>query len=217
MAGDHKQLDATVKSDEASRKGLSLSLFERVMRYEQTVSKMLNEQYRMNSLIMDWSSHAMYEDSLIAHKSVKDRTMSDIITPSSMALDLGLAQSAQEVLSSPLMFIDTAGSLMHEGIDEESKNESKYNNGECDIVIQVLKELISYGVRKADIGVITPYSAQVNLIKKQIRHNPELHHQPSITEGVSSGKLLHIEVSTVDGFQGREKEIIIISMVRSNP
>ena len=48
--------------------------------------------------------------------------------------------------------------------------------------------------------MITPYSAQVNLIKKQIRHNPELHHQPSITEGVSSGKLLHIEVSTVDGF-----------------
>jgi superfamily I DNA and/or RNA helicase len=67
MAGDHKQLDATVKSDEASRKGLSLSLFERVMNMPGVVSTMLDEQYRMNSLIMKWSSNAMYQGGLKAH------------------------------------------------------------------------------------------------------------------------------------------------------
>ena len=83
--------------------------------------------------------------------------------------------SDEELLNTPLMFLDTAGSLMYEGIDEELEQDSKYNNGECDLVIQVLKELISYGVQKSDIGVITPYNAQVNLIKKSVRHNAELH------------------------------------------
>ncbi len=148
MAGDHKQLDATVKSDEASRKGLSLSLFERVMQSEKCVSTMLNEQYRMNSLIMNWSSNAMYEGELTAHSSVSQRLMTDLVK-----------ESEEELLNTPLMFLDTAGSLMYEGIDEESDKDSKYNNGECDLVIQVLKELLSYGVQKSDIGVITPYSA----------------------------------------------------------
>ena len=79
MAGDHKQLDATVKSDEASKKGLSLSLFERVMNMPGTVSTMLNEQYRMNQLIMNWSSSAMYQGELKAHPSVSDRIMTDLV------------------------------------------------------------------------------------------------------------------------------------------
>lgn len=70
------------------------------------------------------------------------------------------------------MLIDTSGSLMHEAVEENNYgNESKYNFGECDLVIQVLKELLSLGVRKSDIGVITPYNAQVNQIKKSIRHS----------------------------------------------
>ena len=67
--------------------------------------------------------------------------------------------STEDLLNTPLMFLDTAGALMYEGIDEESFKDSKYNNGECELVIQVLKELVSYGVSKSDIGVITPYSA----------------------------------------------------------
>jgi len=103
---------------------------------------------------------------------------------------------------------------MYEGIDEESENESKYNIGECDLVIQTLKELLSLGIQRSDIGVITPYNAQVNLIKKQIRHSEDLLIQ---TPAGGSKTSKNIEVCTVDGFQGREKEVIIISMVRSNP
>lgn len=72
LAGDHKQLDATVKSDQASRRGLSLSLFERVMQFPDAdrFQTMLVEQYRMNSLIMQWSSTQLYEGRLVAHSSV---------------------------------------------------------------------------------------------------------------------------------------------------
>ena len=68
MAGDHKQLDPTVKSIEASEKGLSISIFERVMNFKGEInSTMLVEQYRMNENIMKWSSSAMYQNKLIAH------------------------------------------------------------------------------------------------------------------------------------------------------
>jgi superfamily I DNA and/or RNA helicase len=66
-------------------------------------------------------------------------------------------------------------------------------------------------VKKSDIGVIAPYNAQVNMIKKLIRHSPDLHQLP--LPGQAASRINHIEVSSVDGFQGREKEIIIISMV----
>lgn len=102
---------------------------------------------------------------------------------------------------------------MHEAVEDKeqklkgngSLSESKYNEGEADLVIQTILELknevgLSNGL---NIGVISPYNAQVNLIKKLIRSKLELEGFP-------------VEVSTVDGFQGREKEVIIISMVRSN-
>lgn len=93
----------------------------------------------MNSLIMNWSSDAMYEGELKAHTSVRKRTMNDLVSQSSLG-------EGDAVLASPLMFVDTAGALMYEGVDEEGENESKYNNGECDLVMQVLKELVLYGV-----------------------------------------------------------------------
>lgn len=102
---------------------------------------------------------------------------------------------------------------MHEAVEDKeqklkgngSLSESKYNEGEADLVIQTILELKNeVGLLNGlNIGVISPYNAQVNLIKKLIRSKLELEGFP-------------VEVSTVDGFQGREKEVIIISMVRSN-
>jgi len=117
MAGDHKQLDATVKSKEAGAKGLSISLFERVKEhYGDKVSVLLNEQYRMNKLIMDWASAAMYEGQLIADASVRDRLLFDLYPSAS-----------SDLVSSPLLLLDTAGASMFESVDEE--NESKFNQG----------------------------------------------------------------------------------------
>ena len=108
MAGDHKQLDATIKSNEAAKKGLSISLFERVMNFENKISSLLNEQYRMNELIMTWSNEAMYHGELTAHQSVKDRVMNDLYH----------TNNSDDILAKPLLLIDTAGSLMHEAVDE---------------------------------------------------------------------------------------------------
>ena len=89
----------------------------------------------------------------------------------------------------PLLLIDTAGCEMGEGGEE-----SKFNLGEAGIVCELVKEISRLNVR--NMAVITQYNAQVELIKS---------------------KTQNIEVSTVDGFQGREKDVIIISLVRSNP
>lgn len=81
MAGDHKQLDPTVKSSEAAEQGLSKSIFERVMNFKGEInSTMLVEQYRMNENIMLWSSQAMYQNKLVAHQDVKDRSILDLVT-----------------------------------------------------------------------------------------------------------------------------------------
>jgi len=147
LAGDHKQLDATVKSDKASKLGLSLSLFERVMNFKDAdiFSTMLVEQYRMNSQIMEWSSANMYDGKLVAHPQVATHTVAD------------LSSSDWQ----PLMIIDTAGALMHEAVEESASgiSESKSNIGEADIVIQIIKELKQQGITEASIGVISPYSA----------------------------------------------------------
>ncbi|KVH97482.1 hypothetical protein Ccrd_000437, partial [Cynara cardunculus var. scolymus] len=97
-----------------------------------------------------------------------------------------------------LVLIDIAGCDMEEKKDEE---ESTLNEGEAEIAIAHAKRLVQSGVRASDIGIITPYSAQVVLLR---------------TLRTKEDKLKEVEISTVDGFQGREKEAIIISMVRSN-
>ena len=79
---------------------------------------MLNIQYRMNEVIMNWSSSAMYHGELKASESVKDRLMIDLCEG-----------STAELVNHPLLFIDTAGALMYEAVDETSENDSKFNFG----------------------------------------------------------------------------------------
>lgn len=117
----------------------------------------------MNELIMRWSSEALYESRLVAHNSVSGHTVIDLVNKieeDELAEILGLG---------PLLFIDTVGALMYEEIDAESVNESKYNFGECDLVLSVVNELRAAGLGEDSIGVISPYSAQVNEIRRALR------------------------------------------------
>jgi len=162
---------------------------------------MLVEQYRMNENIMRWSSQAMYQNRLVAHPDVKDRAVVDLLHEDQVEA----AMAGSEITANPLLIIDTAGALMHESVPDAASTsglaESKSNEGEADLVMQTIQELINdVGLKSQDIGVISPYSAQVNLVRKLVRQTG----------------LPKVEVSTVDGFQGREKEVIVISMVRSN-
>ncbi|KAL5708165.1 myosin ATPase [Ranunculus cassubicifolius] len=188
LAGDHLQLPPTIQSAEAERKGLGRTLFERLADlYGDEVMAMLTVQYRMHELIMGYSSKELYDSKLTAHSSVAGHMLCD------------LENVQQSTASEPaLLLIDIAGCDMEEKKDEE---DSTMNEGEADVAIAHARRLIQSGVQASDIGIITPYAAQVVLLRN-IRSKDD--------------KLKNLEISTVDGFQGREKEAIIISMVRSN-
>ena len=181
LGGDHLQLPPTIISDAASRKGLSVTLFERLHAlHGSSVGHMLVKQYRMHERIMAWSSEEMYGGKLVAAESVASATLENLPV---------------------LLFIDTAGCDMEEQRDSED-GESLRNPGEADVVMKYVLKLKTSGVPLTSIGIITPYSAQVNLLRSMRNE-----------ERWSFGS--DLEVSTVDGFQGREKEVVIISMVRS--
>jgi len=184
LAGDHCQLPPTVLSLEASRKGLSVSLMERLVAcFGPSITRRLREQYRMNDAIAGFSSAEFYASDLVAHNSVKEHLLRDLPGVESLPFT-----------ASPVNFIDTAGA----GYDEEEVNESKRNVNEAKLGVLKVRGLLEAGLTPEQIAVITPYSAQVKLLR-EILDVPGL------------------EIDSVDGFQGREKEAVVFSMVRSNP
>ncbi|KAL3341584.1 hypothetical protein AABB24_025902 [Solanum stoloniferum] len=188
LAGDHLQLPPTIQSVEAEKKGLGKTLFERLADlYGYEIMSMLTVQYRMHELIMNWSSGELYENKIEAHSSVASHLLYHLE-------DVKISPSTEKAL----LLIDTAGCDMEEKKDEE---DSTLNEGEAEVAIAHAKRLVDSGVGASDIGLITPYAAQVVFLKR-LKSNVD--------------KLKEMEISTVDGFQGREKEAIIISMVRSN-
>lgn len=188
LAGDHLQLPPTIQSVEAEKKGMGKTLFERLTEaYGEEITSMLTVQYRMHEHIMSWSSKELYNNKIKAHSSVAGHMLYDLeeVTKSSST-------------EPTIVLIDTTGCDMEEVKDEE---ESTMNEGEAAVSIAHAKLLVESGVNASDIGIITPYAAQVTCLK--MMRNKD-------------AKLKDLEISTVDGFQGREKEAIIISMVRSN-
>jgi superfamily I DNA and/or RNA helicase len=187
LAGDHRQLPATVISPEAAAKGLGISLMERLVDlYGSQVAKLLTVQHRMHSAIMGFSNEEFYGGALVAHESVGNHLLCDLE---------GVAR--EPITEQPVKFIDTAGANYDEQLEEESG--SRRNRQEADLAVKYVRRLLAAGVPAASIGVITAYRAQVRLLREKLADVPEL------------------EVDSVDGFQGREKEAIVISFVRSNP
>lgn len=187
IAGDHNQLPPTIISEKAAKKGLSVTLMERVLKlHGDSIKMMLTLQYRMNEIIMQWPSKQLYESKLIAHESVKSHLLSDVC---------GI--ESNDDTTAPLLMIDTAGCELYELHAEDE--ESKGNEGEADLVFVHVENLVKSGVQPSDIAVITPYNLQVELIRSRF-----------------SEKYSKVEVKSVDGFQGREKEAVILSLVRSN-
>jgi predicted DNA helicase len=218
LAGDHQQLPPTVLSSEAARQGFAKSLMQRQMeQYGKRVSRMLKVQYRMHHQIMDFSSQQFYDGELIAHDSVNDHRLLDLDTVQDA---LGNVENGSDqnpnldeehdadaaptirlskddpFLQSPVTFIDTAGA----GWDEELEPEglSKRNPKEAELVLKKVATLIEAGLSPKEIAVIAPYAAQVRLLRAEY-------------VGPSG-----LEIDTVDGFQGREKEAVVITLVRSN-
>ncbi|XP_026783616.3 DNA-binding protein SMUBP-2 [Pangasianodon hypophthalmus] len=187
LAGDYKQLPPTIKSQNAAAKGLSVSLMERlIQKYGDSIVRMLTTQYRMNSAIMQWASEQMYQGKLTAHPSVEKHLLRDLAGVTHV-----------EETSMPLLLIDTAGCGLNEM--EDTDEQSKGNQGEVDIVALHVKTLTEAGVQAKDIAVIAPYNLQVDLLRQKL-----------------SNEYPDLEIKSVDGFQGREKEAVLLSLVRSN-
>jgi predicted DNA helicase len=186
LAGDHCQLPPTVISQEAAAEGFGISLFERLMNhYGPDIARRLTVQYRMHQAIMDFPSRELYDGQLEAHASVREHRICDLE---------GMAVA--QITEWPLEFIDTAGA----GYDEELEpdGESRMNRQEAAVVARKVRELVAAGLAARDIAVISPYGAQVRLLREQL-------------------DVPGLEIDSVDGFQGREKEAVVISLVRSNP
>ena len=189
FAGDHQQLPPTIKSVEASRKGLSKTLFEKGIENQGAQVSMLEVQYRMNEKIMDFSSRYFYGNKLIAHESVKTQ----LLRP----------------YQSPVLFIDTAGCGYHEKQDPETL--SRMNAEEATLLLQQVELLVEdIGINawldeQITMGIIAPYSAQVDRL-----------HKLAEASAILEPLYRLIAINTVDAFQGQERDVIAISFVRSN-
>lgn len=187
FAGDHLQLPPTVKSQEAGRKGLTETLFEKVIA-RSSCAVMLKEQYRMNEKIMQFSSDYFYHGELFANKEVKDHLLfkSDC----------------------PVEFVDTAGTGFFEGINTETR--STYNQEEAQLLVKHLKLYLKHseeehGCCKIKVAVISPYKAQVEVIEGLLKEDHYF-----------SDKQKQVKVNTIDSFQGQERDVVYLSLVRSN-
>ncbi len=193
MAGDHKQLPPTIKSAEAADKGLEQTMFERLAyNYGDKIKSMLTVQYRMHEDIMNFSNKQFYEEKVVADESVKFHTLKDL------GFDNNEVETSFRQITNPeepLAFINITGSGVKEETDKDSN--SKYNKKEAEIALRLANNFQQGGIEPEDIAVISPYKAQINKINSKINQE-------------------ELEVDTIDGFQGREKEVVIISLVRSN-
>ncbi|XP_037090680.1 DNA-binding protein SMUBP-2-like [Pollicipes pollicipes] len=184
LTGDHHQLPATILSKEAAHQGLALSLMERqVALHGDAAVRMLHTQYRMHELIQRWPSEAMYGGLLEAAPAVRRHRLSQ------------LSGVRDTVETGPvLLLIDTAGCRPQE--TRHAKTGSRGNDGEAGILAARVVALLRDGLSAGGIGVITPYARQVELIGTRLRH-----------------LRLPVEVSSVDGFQGREREAVLLSLL----
>jgi ATP-dependent RNA/DNA helicase IGHMBP2 len=198
LAGDHHQLPPAVKSEKAAREGLRETLFEKCIQRQPETARMLTMQYRMHAHIMGFSSEKFYGGQLVPHESVCHAGLE--------AYDLRFAPDM------PVEFIDTAGCGFLEVAIPESR--STANPNEAHLLLERLTQLLApYDPAEhlhtpLTIGVIAPYRAQINYLKDAIEDS-----------AVLNDLLLQrrLSVGTVDSFQGQERDIIAITLTRSNP
>ncbi|KAL3688211.1 hypothetical protein R1sor_014520 [Riccia sorocarpa] len=190
LVGDPAQLPPTVISNDAIEAGLTKTLFERLQDCG-VQPFLLDTQYRMHPVLAAWPSTTFYNNQLKSN-----------VKPSERLIPKGLQWPNEE---KPLIFIDCA-----DGLEETTPlGNSYFNRVEALQVMEVVNSLIGSKVSDlsaVDIGVISPYSAQVRMLQDLLLRS----------EHEDRSRFADLEVKTVDGFQGREKEVIVISTVRAN-
>ncbi len=210
FAGDHCQLPPTVKSYEALKGGLGITLMERICDQKPEVVTLLRMQYRMNDEIMRFSSNWFYHNMVESAPQVKNRSILDLDLPMTWIDTANFAVDAsQTVETGSAATPASAPPSFHEEFVGESFG--RINKAEAELTILTLQayfEMIGKQRildERLDVGIISPYRAQVQYLRSLIKKR----------EFFKPFRTL-ISVNTVDGFQGQERDIIIISLVRSN-
>ncbi len=202
FAGDHCQLPPTVKCYEALKGGLGRTLMERIADQKPEVVTLLRIQYRMHEDIMRFSSDWFYHNQMVAAQEVRHRSILDLDLPMTWIDTSEYSEKSED-----------SGNSEQISFREEFVGESfgRVNKAEAQLTLLSLQayfELIGKQRildERLDVGIISPYRAQVQYLRQQLRKK----------EWVKPFRSL-ISVNTVDGFQGQERDIIIISLVRSN-
>lgn len=189
LAGDHCQLPPTIKAPEALRAGLGHTLMQTIVKNKPDTVSLLKLQYRMNDEIMRFSSEWFYGGMLQSAPEVKYRSILDFDTP--------------------IEWINTEGLDCNEEFIGE--NYGRINKSEAELSIEQLKGYITKIGRerfldeRIDVGMISPYKAQVQYLRRLVRNDAFFKpYRQAIT------------INTVDGFQGQERDVILISLVRAN-
>lgn len=189
FAGDHWQLPPTIKNPEAERGGLGKTLMQKIATEKPETVALLTTQYRMREEIMAFSSRWFYQGQLTAAPEVSHR---------------GILR-----MDTPIEWIDT--SLLDIPAEEKTENGSRVNQAEGQIAIGQLRDYIEKIGKerildeRIDFGLISPYKAQVQYLRGLIRRDTFF--RPLRGQ---------ITIHTVDGFQGQERDVILISLVRAN-
>ena len=189
LIGDQKQLGPVILFPNAFQLGMTVSLFERMLKLYPELHNILTIQYRMHEEIVKFPSIMFYnnkiKNGLPKEARINERFNSKFNWPNK---------------NIPLIFIHVTGEEI-----EVSSGKSKQNEEEAKIVSLYVDKLTKLGIDLKNIGVITPYTAQKVLILKKLKEKYKLN---NIIE--------NLKISSVDGFQGREKDFIMVSNVRSN-
>lgn len=200
FAGDHCQLPPTVKSIEALKGGLGKTLMERIVENKPEVVTLLQIQYRMNEQIMRFSSNWFYDGKVESAPQIKYRGTLDYDIP------IEWRQTTDEVLDD-----DLSASGQRWGEEFLGESFGRINRQEAELTLSALQEYFAkIGKQRIlderiDVGVISPYRAQVQYLRHLLKQ----------WEFFKPFRKL-VSVNTVDGFQGQERDIILISLVRSN-
>lgn len=205
LAGDHCQLPPTIKSLAAMHGGLDKTLMQRIAENHPEVVTLLRVQYRMNEQIMRFSSDWFYGGKVESAPSVRHRGILDYDNPIVWIDSKDTLPSPADENTEP----ETVSNRYHEEFIGESFG--RINKPEAELTLATLQELFDKIGRarileeRIDVGIISPYRAQVQYLRQLIRRREYYKPYRSL-----------ISVNTVDGFQGQERDIIIISLVRSN-
>jgi len=226
LIGDHHQLPPTILSSGKLAEPLRVSLFERAVRSGIITATMLRYQYRMHPFIAEWPNQRFYNGLLLngvdqdtrainrkfwwpnvglgSSQSNHDRCDDDDNHNRLLGSSSSSSNSSQSS-SFPVVFIEV--STGEDAIDLDTK--SRHNMHEARVVVECLRRLLKSGVEPASLGVISPYSSQISKLKQLVEQDVEI-------KSIESKFNFSVEIKTVDGYQGREKDLIIMSTVVAN-